>query len=141
MQTVNFEETVEKILKHDTRYHRDAYVFVREGLDFTQKAIGKGKKDDTRHVSGQELLEGIRDHALQQYGPMTLSVLHEWGINRCDDIGEIVFNMVKFSLLRKTDKDSLDDFRDVYDFHEVFRAPYLPAGKPRSAAEEVKFSN
>lgn len=139
MQTVNFEETIDRILTDDQRFQRDAYVFVREGLDFTQKNIAKNKKDDGKHVSGQQLLEGIRDYALDQYGPMTFAVLQEWGINRCEDVGEIVFNMVKSGLLKKTDKDTPDDFKGGYDFHETFRAPYLPSKKSAPApVEEVK---
>jgi uncharacterized repeat protein (TIGR04138 family) len=139
MQTVNFEEAIEKILTDDKRFQREAYVFVREGLDHTQKNVAKNKKDDGKHVSGQQLLEGVREYALEQYGPMTFTVLEEWGITKCEDIGEIVFNMVKASLLKKTDKDSPDDFKSGYDFHDAFRAPYLPTKKVAPApVEEVK---
>jgi uncharacterized repeat protein (TIGR04138 family) len=129
MQTVNFEEVLEKILAKDIRYGRDAYLFVREALDHTQKMIGRPVRDEIRHVSGSQLLEGVREYALDQYGPMTLTVLNEWGVRSCEDIGEIVFNMVEANLLAKTDRDSRDDFKGIYEFEEVFSKPFLPTGK------------
>ena len=130
MQNVTFEEELEKILAKDSRYARDAYLFVREALDHTQKMIGRPPKDEIRHVSGQQLLDGARDFALAQYGPMALTVLNEWGLRACEDIGEIVFNMIEASLLAKTDKDTRDDFKPGYDFAEAFRKPFLPSGPP-----------
>ena len=129
MQTVNFDEELDKILVKDSRYHRDAYFFVREALDHTQKLMGKVPKDEIRHVSGQQLLNGIRDFGLGQFGPMTLTVLNEWGLNVCEDFGEIVFNMVENSLLAKTDRDSRADFKGGYAFEDAFRKPFLPAKK------------
>src|SRR5215212_8948513 len=126
MQEVNFEETVEKILQKDPRYTRAAYVFIRESLDHTQKLLGRSGKEEVHHVSGQELLEGIRAYALEEYGPMTLSVLNEWGVRRCEDFGELVFNMVEASILSKTDRGSREDFKNGYDFFEAFRRPFLP---------------
>lgn len=127
MQEVSFEEAFEKIRAKDPRYHRDAYLFVKEALDYTQKQVCKENKGRPRHVSGQELLEGIRELALSQFGPMVLTVFEEWGIHKCSDFGEIVFNMIDTEMLAKTDQDSRADFEGVYDFHEAFRKPFLPA--------------
>ena len=126
MQEKPFEEVLPAILKRDPRYHRDAYFFVREALDHTHKIFGKPGKEGARHVTGQQLLEGIRGYALDQFGPMTLSVLNEWGVFKCEDFGEIVFNMVESDLLGKTEKDSREDFKDGYDFFEAFQKPFLP---------------
>jgi uncharacterized repeat protein (TIGR04138 family) len=128
MHGISFDEVLEKIVAQDPRFTREAYGFVREALDHTQKIVGKPPKDDLpRHVSGQQLLGGIRDYALEQYGPMTLTVLNEWGIQRCEDFGEIVFNMVENSLLAKTDQDTREDFKGGYDFEDAFRKPFLPS--------------
>jgi uncharacterized repeat protein (TIGR04138 family) len=129
MQEINFDETVDFIVAKDTRFTRDAYTFVREALDFTQKLAGKETRGAIRHVSGQELLEGIRQFALQQFGPMTATVLEEWGVKSCRDFGEIVFNMVENRLLAKTDRDTRDDFLNGYDFTDAFRKPFWPRGK------------
>jgi uncharacterized repeat protein (TIGR04138 family) len=129
MQEINFDEAVELILTRDKRFSRDAYVFVREALDYTQKLIGKETRGQIRHVSGHELLDGIRQFALQQFGPMVMTVFEEWGVRHCRDFGEIVFNMVEIGLLAKTDRDTRDDFQNGYDFAEVFREPFRPQGK------------
>jgi len=129
MQEINFDESVELILGSDTRYHRDAYGFMREALDFTQKLVGKENQGKIRHVTGGELLDGMRQYALQQFGPMTTTVFEEWGIRNCQDFGEIVFNMVENGLLAKTEKDSRDDFQNGYDFTEAFRKPFWPAAR------------
>jgi|SRR5215471_12369875 len=130
MQEVDFERALELIRAKDPRFEEDAYTFVREALDHTQKSIGKGTR--IRHVTGQELLTGIRDYALAQFGPMTMTVLEEWGIRVCQDFGDIVFNMVDIGLLAKTEKDSRADFAGGYDFYDAFRKPFLPRCKQKS---------
>jgi len=130
MHEVSFEDALAQILKKDPRYHRDAYLFVREALDFTQKLVVKENRGQLRHVSGQELLDGIRQFALSQYGPMTFMLFSEWGVHNCRDFGEIVFNMVEIGLLAKTEQDDRADFESGYDFHNTFRKPYLPENKP-----------
>jgi uncharacterized repeat protein (TIGR04138 family) len=129
MQEVNFDEAVEQILAKDERFHRDAYGFMREALDFTQKLIGTKNQGKVRHVTGQELLDGIRQYSLQQFGPMTATVFEEWGVRNCKDFGDIVFNMVEIGLLAKTEKDNRDDFQDGYDFTDAFIKPFWPASK------------
>jgi uncharacterized repeat protein (TIGR04138 family) len=96
MQETTFENKVDLIRAKDPRYERDAYAFLREALEYTQQAIKK-KRGRIRHISGQELLAGIREFALEKFGPMALMMLGEWGIHNCRDFGEIVFNMVETS--------------------------------------------
>ncbi len=136
MHEPSFEEGLEKILAKDLRYHREAYQLVREALDFTQKTVNR-KQRDGLHVTGQELLDGIRDFTLTQFGPMAITVLDEWGVTRCEDFGEIVFNMVENGLLAKTDADSRADFQGSYDFEEAFRKPFLPKSKKVSETKSV----
>jgi len=137
MHEINFDEAVEQILARDSRFSRDAYAFVREALDFTQKLIGKQSSGSIRHITGQELLDGIRQFALQQFGPMAVTVFEEWGVKNCRDFGDIVFNMVEISLLAKTDKDSHDDFQNGYDFTDAFRKPFWPPSKLNSEVKPV----
>ena len=140
MQQVTFEEALEQIIVADTRYHRDSYIFVREALDHTQKESAREEREQSRsvtpvqgqtekHVTGQQLLEGIRQCALTQFGPMAITVFHEWGIRHCRDFGNIVFNLVDFKVLRKTDTDSPADFEAGYSFDDAFRKPFLPTSK------------
>ena len=137
MQEVNFDEALPQLLAKDARYHHDAYHFVRDALDFTQKQATKDSKRP-HHVTGQQLLAGIREFALQQFGPMCLTVFEEWGLRNCQDFGEIVFNMVETGLLAKTETDSRADFAGGYDFHEAFRQPFLPQTKSPAPAPEAK---
>jgi uncharacterized repeat protein (TIGR04138 family) len=130
MHKPTFAETVNAIVKSDPRYDRGSYSFVREGLDYTLKLNKRNGQPAARHVTGQELLEGLRRYALEQFGPMAKTVLEYWGIEKCVDFGEIVFNMVKEGILGKTEQDNLDDFKDGYDFDEAFVKPYRPT--PRS---------
>ena len=137
MQEVSFEEALAQIQAKDPRYSRDAYLFLREALDHTQKSVAKSVRR-VRHVSGQELLQGIREFALEQFGPMTKTLLEEWGVRCCQDFGEIVFNMIEVGWLAKTDKDSRADFSNGYDFDEAFVKPFLPKGKQTARAPEPK---
>jgi uncharacterized repeat protein (TIGR04138 family) len=129
MHEITFEEAVELVRAKDPRYTADAYQFVKEALEHTQKSIGKDKRGRIRHVTGQELLEGIRLYALERYGPMALMLLQEWGVQGCGDFGELVFNLIDIGLLAKTPADSKADFQVGYDFAEAFRKPYLPSAK------------
>jgi uncharacterized repeat protein (TIGR04138 family) len=141
MQELTFEEALELILAKDPRFKRDAYLFVREALDHTQKTIGKDSRGRIRHVTGQELLEGIREYALSQFGPMAATVLSEWGIHECRAFGDIVFNMVDIGLLAKTSTDRPEDFAGGYDFFDAFRKPFLPSRKSRQPDPEGKTTN
>lgn len=116
---VNDIHALRKIIEKDTRYPVEAYLFVLEALHFTRKRYKKQK-----HVSGQELLEGIKELALTRYGSMTKAVFEHWGIRKTMDFGNIVFNMVNEKVLNKTEEDSIDDFKNVYDFNEVFVRQY-----------------
>ena len=129
MHEVTFEEALNLIEAKDSRYRRDAYLFVKEALDHTQRMIGKQNRGRLRHVTGQELLAGIRDFALAHYGPMALTLLEEWGIRKCGDFGDLVFNMIEVGWLAKTDKDSPTDFQGGYNLFEAFRKPFLPSSK------------
>ncbi len=112
---MNFHKKVNQIIKKDARYKPDAYEFVMQALHYTQKKL---KRDG--HVSGRELLGGIREFGLGQYGPMLVTVLEHWGVKITDDFGEIVFNMIDNGIMKKTDEDSVKDFRKVYDFKSAF---------------------
>jgi len=126
MQRRGFEEAVELVTQMDPRYDRDAYLFLRDVLDFTLQEVRRSNNGDDRHVMGQELLEGFRDFALEQFGPMAMTVFSEWGLHECRDIGNMVFNLVEVGAFGKTEEDSPEDFNDGYDFHQTFVEPFLP---------------
>lgn len=111
----NFNDKVEELVNKDPRYKVDAYEFTMEALHFTQRKLNR-----KGHITGKELSVGIKEYALEKFGPMARTVFEHWGISKTDDFGEIVFNMIESSLMSKTDKDSKEDFKGVYDFEEAF---------------------
>jgi uncharacterized repeat protein (TIGR04138 family) len=135
MQDLEFAEIVGLICKEDPRFDRKAYDFVRQALDSTVKEMKRKQPERTgksQHVTGAELLTGIRDYALDQYGPLAKTVLNTWGIRRCSDFGDIVFNLIEYNVFSKTENDRREDFADIYDFDAAFVKPFLPAGARRS---------
>ncbi|WP_309397269.1 Minf_1886 family protein [Cerasicoccus maritimus] len=136
MPNKDFDEVVGLIRKEDSRYEVGAYHFVRLGLDHTIKNLKDDPDRETRHVSGQELLSGIRDYALEQYGPMSYTLLTHWGLKRCEDFGDIVFNLVEWGVLGKTENDQREDFADGYDFREAFLLPFEPKSRRLKAPDE-----
>ncbi len=124
MADTSFEDAVQHSLRQDSRYDAGAYEFVRESLHAAVKRFCNG--DEGRHVGGQELLEGVREHALKEYGPMALFILHLWGVKEGLDVGNIVYNLIGAGYFGKSQGDSLDDFVGGYDFEEAFTKPFLP---------------
>ena len=126
----DFNDIIHTIRKSDSRYARGAYYFLRQALDFSIREMNKqGELDESNHLTGQQLLEGIRLFALEQYGPMARSVLEHWGVTNCRDFGNIVFNLVDCQVLGKTENDCPEDFDNGYDFKTAFDAPYRPSLK------------
>ena len=128
-----------ELVRRDSRYAYEAYEFVFAALAYTQKALGRTPRGEpgeeaeaAHHVSGRELLPGIRDFARREFGLMARPVFHRWGIDRTDDFGEIIFNLVEANLMSKTPQDSRQDFHNVYDLDEAlvrdYRIPVDEAG-------------
>ena len=131
----SFSTTVDAIIARDPRFERDAYLFVRDALEFTTK---QQKKKSARslpecHISGQQLLEGVRLYALSQYGPMVPTVFEHWRVRSCEDIGSIVFNLIEAREFGKSEQDTIEDFRRGYDFDEAFVQPFRPQAASGSA--------
>lgn len=101
-------------------YRPEAYLFLMEALERTMTSAG-----EHRHVTGGELLEGVKSLARERFGPMARDVLNAWGVQGTLDFGKIVFQLVDAGLLRKTPEDCLDDFADKYDFQQVFEENYF----------------
>ena len=112
-------EKFRKLLASDDRYHPEAYNFIYEALDWTLKHVVKTGREN-QHVSGPELLEGIRQYSIDEFGCLAKTVFGRWGITTTADFGEIVFNLVDYGLMGKQESDCREDFHDVYDFSDVF---------------------
>ena len=109
------------IVASDPRYSKAAYLFVREGLGRTQTMFWEpGKSGKPGHVSGAQLLESLREFAIETYGKRAKAQLNSWGIFKCEDFGEIVFNLVEAQLLAKQEGDTKADFQGGYNFDTAF---------------------
>ena len=120
-----------EVVRRDPRYAYEAYEFMFAALNHTQKMLGRQPREEElaavgpqHHVTGRELLEGVRDLALREFGLMARTVFRMWGIDRTDDFGEIVFNLVEANLMSKTDEDERADFADVYDLDQALVHDY-----------------
>ena len=125
----DFYAAVEAIVERDGRYRAEAYHFLMLALSYTVAQL-----PEPRHVSGRELLEGIRRYALEQFGPMAKTVFEHWGVLETMDFGRIVFRLVDAELLAKTETDRLEDFSGAYDFEAAFVRDY-PWGAVAGHAE------
>ncbi len=113
--SADLETAILDVAQKHGRYKPNAYRFTLDAVSFTVSRLR-----EMRHVSGEELLEGIRKLALDQFGPMAKTVFEQWGIHKTDDFGEIVFQLVDEGLLGKTEEDKLSDFSRGYDFNDAF---------------------
>lgn len=138
MQKIGFAEALDSVVANDPRYQRDGYIFLRDALDYTTKQQKKVKGVTVRHVSGPELLDGVRRYALKEFGPMVTTVFDSWGIRACEDIGNMVFNLIGAGVFGKTEEDSIEDFKNVYDFEETFVRPFAPAKPAGDKSPEPK---
>jgi uncharacterized repeat protein (TIGR04138 family) len=117
--STDINEYFVKIVHADSRYALDAYEFVLEGLSFTQKCFRR-----TSHVSGQELVEGVKSLAVRKFGSLAFYVLQTWGIQTPLDIGRIVFIMIEHGLLSRRDEDTLQDFMLDFDLQKECQRAY-----------------
>jgi uncharacterized repeat protein (TIGR04138 family) len=122
----SFEQAVEKIRESDARFSPAAYDFIRRCLDHSIQRLGRKDEKTPSHVKGKELLEGFRHLALQEFGPMAKTVLNEWGIQNCSQVGDIVFQLVQYGILGKSETDQPDDFQEIWTFTEAFESPFQP---------------
>lgn len=110
------------------RYHHNAYQFVFAALRYTQgqlrRSFANEPEDEERHITGAELLEGIRRLGIQQFGLMARTVFRHWGVHSTGDFGRVVFELIERGEMRKTESDQLEDFFDLYDFEDVFDRQY-----------------
>jgi uncharacterized repeat protein (TIGR04138 family) len=123
-----FHAGLADVARRDGRYAYEAYEFTFQALHHTQKRLGREPPEDVRgqppaesqyHVSGPELLQGVRDLALREFGLMARTVFRLWGIRGTADFGEIVFNLIDAGLMSKTGEDRREDFCNVYDLDEA----------------------
>ena len=112
-------DRIQALCERDGRYKPEAYTFTMAAVSYSIARIG-----EPRHISGRELLAGLKELTIESYGPMAKEVLNYWGIRDCRDVGHVVFSLVDEGLLSKTDSDSIEDFDEGFDFEEEFVTNY-----------------
>ena len=119
-------KSLDEVAEEVGLYPREAFEFVQVGLNYTVNTLHRALEDPeaSRHVSGQQLSEGLRGYALKQWGLLARTVLRRWNIYRTDDFGRIVFALIEYGHMSKTDEDSEEDFKNVFDFATAFDADY-----------------
>lgn len=132
------DEQLRTVALADGRYSFEAFRFLFEALPEAVRLAGKEHAKDTgRHVTGQEVLTGLRAHALQLFGPLAAPVWRAWGVRDTLDWGRIVFLLVDGGLLNRQENDTVEDFRAGFDFDEAFvrgyRVPVAELGPGESA--------
>jgi uncharacterized repeat protein (TIGR04138 family) len=120
-------DPLREVWRKDGRFAIEAYKFLYDSLEHAVRLAGRSEaKGGERHVSGQELLEGMRCHALEAFGPLAGHVWRSWGVKATIDWGRIVFLLVEAQLLNRQDTDTIEDFADGFDFDEAFKHSYRP---------------
>ena len=115
---------LKQLARSDGRFEPAAFKFVHEGLGYTINQFSDTPQVQPRHVSGDELCNGLRDKALKQWGRLAKMVLNNWGVKTTHDFGEIVYLMIENKWMSANPNDTIDDFNDVYDFETAFESQF-----------------
>jgi uncharacterized repeat protein (TIGR04138 family) len=115
-EPIDYETILDGVIEQDPRYAREAYLFVQQALYFYREKYGGSGEGG--HIRGAQLLQGVRELGLSQFGPMARTVLNHWGLREGEDVGEIVYNMIDAGLMRKTEDDRKNDFSGIMKFDE-----------------------
>jgi len=122
-------KSMEDVIRGDGRYPLEAFAFLHDALNRAvddvygpEASASQEVSEDVspRHVSGMQLCHAMRDLALERWGHLAKPVLAKWNIHATIDLGNMVYLLVNNSFMRKTDEDSVEDFRDVYSFDDAF---------------------
>ena len=143
MNPETFDDMVSRVYEADFRFDTDAYYFLRDALDRTARTLGRdGPKAENRHLSGAELAAGFRDCMLEDFGPMAATVAEDWGLEKSDDIGAMVYNLIEAGAFGKAPTDRRTDFNGLFNLIDDLEAPYLPATlKPKTIAPKTRSSS
>jgi len=112
------------ICKKDKRFSVNAYFFILDALHMSARKIHKKDPKHSHHLTGQELSEGIKNYALSRFGCMSYTVMDLWGLSKTGDFGTIVYNLIEIGLLGKSGNDSINDFKEIFDFDTAFLKPF-----------------
>ncbi|MCP4376046.1 MAG: hypothetical protein GY794_07725 [bacterium] len=121
-------KSMEEVIRKDGRYPLEAYAFLHDALGHAVSDVYGSdvplaqdpEAEGAHHVSGEQLCYAMRDLAIERWGRLAEPVLSKWNIHATIDLGNMVYLLVDNLFMRKTDDDSVEDFRDVYLFKDAF---------------------
>ncbi len=119
MENINFDIKLERIIQRDHRYPAEAYKFVNSAVMYTIKKLKSGVVSGGRHVNARELVSGLAEFSVEQFGPLAWEVLRNWNLTKPTDIGNAVFNLISEKLLSQSEDDSLEDFNIDFDISKA----------------------
>jgi len=82
-----------ELTREPPHFAYEAYEFVSDAVTFTQKRLGRARP--------------------------TSSLVRRYHCRKTDDVGRMVFELIGVGCLSKSDRDSPDDFRDLFDLHQA----------------------
>lgn len=141
MTDEKFDELIEKIVEHDSRYAMQSYAFVNESVSFTIEKLNRtDRAPGKRHVSPRELVNGFLEFTAQEFGILGGRVMVFWGIRTGLDVGNIVFNMINAKILCASPEDTLeafDCFSDIPEFLDTLHIEAMTSEVPRHVPPKI----
>jgi uncharacterized repeat protein (TIGR04138 family) len=104
---------LEELVRRKERFPIEAYEFVREAF------ADAGPDAD---LSPRQLLEAISGLARREFGLLAPMVFRQWGVRSCDDVGEIVSDLIDARLIEPADDDGSEGFRCAFDLESALAA-------------------
>jgi uncharacterized repeat protein (TIGR04138 family) len=115
-------KTMRDVILADGRYPLEAFAFLHDGLSRAVQSVHGENVPPVgqSHVTGQQLCHALCELALEKWGMLARTVLGRWNIRQTIDFGNMVYLLVENDFMKKTEEDSLEDFRNVFDFDDFF---------------------
>src|SRR5438552_2613936 len=125
-------DAIDSIRESEPRYRREAYLFVVAALGLVVRTLSEERRCDPekRHLSGGELLRGVVELARSEFGPLGSTVFREWGVLESEDVGRIVFDLVRARQLSARDEDTIEAFRGPDLMRALDQAPEAAVRRP-----------
>jgi uncharacterized repeat protein (TIGR04138 family) len=96
----------------------DALFFLVDAPSFT-----RGMIRSRQHVTSVELCFGLREYALVLFdedADEARAALKDWNIRSSEDVGKIIFAMIKSGFILPSEGDNLKDFDSIFSLDTLF---------------------
>ncbi len=104
------------------RYDVEGFCFVSQSLRHAAAlSAGQRAPGERRHLTAQQLIDGVIDLAAERYGLLGEVVLRRWGIRSGEDVGAMTFMLIEKGVFSKQPSDRPEDFYGGAQFAEALR--------------------